>query len=208
MKTLPFGSVKVVFTSPNWTGSSVGFNGSNAKWTTSPKIPHHHSCTPVSLPPLTHWRGTVGGGGQIFNAIWIRNGFHAAKETVGLKHREMFCKERISSADLRFWRKRAPNEAWSLRAPSSTGSFAGQTLRGRGSEPQSEIIHGKEVHSDGTRAVPAPCTFASNWLFHEELYPSTLKELVRNGLWWEKRDVNYIPLHEALSVWMQCTTHV
>lgn len=110
----------------------------NESWNIkSPQL--YSSC--IVLPYFTHWQGREGEKRRINVDLRLQK---KKKKCSPLHHEARAIKERLiwgqipisSSSILRHWRGERQDEAWLLRAPDTTGSFSGQTLRGRGSEPQ------------------------------------------------------------------------
>lgn len=94
-------------------------------------------------------------------------------------------------------------EAWLLRAPDNSGACAAQTLRGRGSEPQWEIIHGIEVES--CSHIFHVCFWIKIGLFpvlqmneHEAIFCS------KGLIWMSRSQRNEITYSSCKLKWLQC----
>lgn len=176
LKTLPvqshqFSSVKVAFYIP-WTEQSssvsVELQDRPAKWRMSRETAHHHSCTPVLLPSLTHWRGreeekiTTKKNSTTF--VWKKS-----SPTRGGRSRDRTRAKRFGNAmhETNFFfyspilAKGATDEAWLLRAPDKH-----RLVRGSDSPWPWEwtAIRNNSWkrgrHFDRARTAPAWCTFA------------------------------------------------
>jgi len=120
---------------------SVNLKEWPAKWGMSPETAHPHSCPPLVSCSLSHWRKNkwLTKYGRVLDS----NVPFLATERVNTRAERaagLFVFSFREKTDVPFYfptlARRATDEAWLLRAPDSTGSCAGQTLRGGGSEPQ------------------------------------------------------------------------
>lgn len=135
--------LKWPFTSPERNSQARRVTGPTCEMKDEPwnsTSPQLYSCLVALFDSLTRKGGRKNNYKKISTTfVWkksspTRGG--RSRDRTRLKDSEMRCTRRISSSILRYWRREQRMRHDCCAPPTSTGSCAGQTLRGRGSEPQ------------------------------------------------------------------------